>query len=204
MLKIVLTILMVSIALAGVKPSKEIVRQINSYKITYKEVRRVANNLEYLDSDQITILRKVYQKCKPYGLSNTCMAISYKESRLGVFLINEDSGDYGIMGINLNTFIRAKNLKVGYWGKKRWVSKLTVNNDINIKAAVDNLLYWKKIYHNNWRLIWGSYNGGWRPNVKYSKDILLIIKGMKLYFRKHRDIERYIKDIHPVKIEDVL
>lgn len=190
---LIFMLMLTTIASAKLPVSKKHYDRIISITVKQKDINKIVKDLESIDSHKLKIMRRVYQLSEPHNLANSCLAILYKESHIGDYLINSISGDYGIMGINIKTYMNTYKLNGGYWYKAKLISKLTIDNDLNIAVAIHNLKYWKKYYGDNWRIIWGSYNGGWKPNYNYAKSILTIIKAYKIFFKKHPDVETYIK-----------
>jgi len=181
-------------AQSGELPYNEVAyKKTLSVKADPSLVIKITKDLDKLSYEQLKVLATIHDACKPYDMEDICMAISYKESKLGKYLFNTITGDFGNMGINLKTFINKKKLKLNYWGKKELASKLITNDDLNIAVAIDNLKYWRKITNDNWKIVIGSYNGGWTPNSGYVVSILSIKKALKLYFRKHKDIREALK-----------
>ena len=195
MLKIFSLLTICSLLFSGDLPyNKKAFDRTCSVKFNEKEVTTIVRDLEYLTIGQLDVLSFVFKACKPYGMENTCMAISYKESKLGKYLFNTVTGDYGIMAVNLKTFARVKKMDMNYWKKKEFASKLIVDNSLNISVAINNLMYWRKITNDNWKVVWGSYNGGFRPSAVYASHILNTIKALNIYFKKHEDIEAMVKE----------
>jgi hypothetical protein len=189
-----LVVLIVVSSFGGSLPySKKHVEKIKHVKPNDKKVFSIVKELENLSYRQLNVLGTVYEACEPYYLANTCMAISYQESKLGKYLFNNESGDYGILGINLYTYMNLTKSKLDYWGKKEVASRLIVDNGFNLAVAINNLMYWKKITNSNWKLIWGSYNAGWKPSSKYASDILNTVRALNIFFSKHKDIEAIVK-----------
>lgn len=186
-------LVIISVTISANMISIEKINRINNIQPSAKIIKHTLKELLYLEPSQIKLMRTVYQECKPYGLSNTCLAIAYKESKLGKYLFNNLTGDYGVMGINLKELVRTNNLKLNYWGKKELASKMIADTKMNIAAAITNLQGWQKQYKHNWRMIWGSYNGGYNPNVQYSLHILSYIKAFKIFLIRHKDIRNYIE-----------
>jgi len=194
MFKVFLLVVLVVNSFGGELPySQKALHNVRMIVADNDRITEIVKDLDNLNYKQLSTLGDVFQTCKRYDLEYTCIAISYKESKLGKYLFNTLTGDYGIMGINLKTFVIGNKIKMNYWGKREMASKLIVNNDLNIALAVENLLYWKKVTNKDWLVIWGSYNGGWKPNVRYASEILNTIKAFKIYFKKHKDVYKLIE-----------
>ena len=168
-------------------------KEVMHIKPNYKSIRYIVNNLDAIGNNKKNIMRLVYRVGKKYDLQNTLLAIVYKESHLGDYMFNVTSGDFGLAGINLRTFKRLHHITLGYWGNKKLASMLICENRMNLAAAINNLLGWRKIYKNNYNAIWGSYNGGFKPSAKYAESILNIDIAFRRYFRSHPTIDIYVK-----------
>jgi hypothetical protein len=140
----------------------------NAYKLTKQEVR---------------MLKTIKQQGKKHGVSYSLMAIAIKESSIGKYPINVDSKDYGLYQANIKTVISREKLKNTAWNRNKVASKLITDFQYATKNAIAELVYWKKVHNNDWRKVWGSYNGGWRYDSKrarkYSKEIASIIRKLK-------------------------
>lgn len=168
-------------------------RRIMHLKPNYPVINRIVKNLDQIGNSKKNIMRLVYSVGKLYNLQNTLLAIVYKESHLGDYMFNTLTGDYGLAGINLRTFKRLHHIKLDYWGDKKLASMLICSNRMNLAAAVNNLLGWRKIYKYNYNAIWGSYNGGFKPSFKYAESILNINIAFRLYFKSHPTMAIYVK-----------
>ena len=158
-----------------------------------KAIKHILIDLERIGYDKKDIMEEAYSAGKSCDLSNTLLAIVYKESHLGDYMFNTVTGDYGLAGINLKTFKRLHKLNNTYWGDKKLASELIRDDSFNLAVAINNLKGWRLYYKNNYRAIWGSYNGGWRTNSKYTNSILNIIIAFKIYFKKHPEMGIYVK-----------
>lgn len=138
-----------------------------------------------IDRGKLDILKKLYNACLDIDMSYTCMAIAWQESWIGDVKINERSGDYGLTGINLKTYIKDNNLKLSYWGKERLKTKLVVDDDFAIGVMIDRLEYWYKIRKGNWYRIWESYNAGFGYNPIYPKAIYNKIIALKIWLKRN-------------------
>ncbi|MFA9372906.1 transglycosylase SLT domain-containing protein [Poseidonibacter sp.] len=136
-----------------------------------------------LSAKDISTLKEIKEYGKEHGLSYSLMAIAIKESSIGKFLVNVDSKDYGLYQANIKTVVSRHNVKNTPWNRNRYAMRLVTDFQFATKNAIAELTYWKKIHKNDWRKVWGSYNGGWKYNSKrarkYSQDIASIIKQLK-------------------------
>ena len=111
------------------------------------------------------------------------MAIAIKESRVGKYLVNVDTKDYGMYQANIKTVISRENAKDTSWNRNVLAMKLISDFQFATKNAIDELTYWQKVHNNDWTKVWSSYNAGWKYDSneakRYSKDIALIIRELK-------------------------
>jgi len=153
-----------------------------------KLIRKYTRIISKFDRSQWETATYLYNACAKYGLGYTCVAIGFVESRLGKYLINEKTHDYGITGINIYYYFKDHGLKWNYWKAQRLKTRLVVENDFAISETIEKLNAWRDRYDNTshmWLRIWGSYNGGNKPNYKYAKKIYNFIKAFRWYIRKH-------------------
>lgn len=124
-----------------------------------------------------------------YGLSNnlewTLAAIAWQESQGGKYKIGTLSNDYGLCQININTHLRDINKENTPRNISKYATKLIEDDKYNLKWATHTLLYWKNYHKNNWLKTWGSYNGGFKPNMKYANQIKLRIMALKKHFKPY-------------------
>lgn len=136
-----------------------------------------------LTKKDIAMLKKIKKQGQRYGLSYSLMAIAIKESNIGRYPINVDTKDYGMFQANIKTVLRRHKVKNTSWNRNRYASRLITDFRFATKNAIAELNYWKKVHKNDWRKVWGSYNGGWKYNSKrarkYSRDIATIIRKLK-------------------------
>ncbi|PIF03308.1 MAG: hypothetical protein CSA86_05890 [Arcobacter sp.] len=140
-------------------------------------------NVNKLTQKEIKILKEIKRTGQRYGLSYSLMAIAIKESKLGKYMINVDSDDYGIFQANLKTVLKRYHKKNTAWNRNKYAMKLISDRKFATKNAIAELTYWKKIHKNDWQKVWSSYNAGWKYNSKkarnYSRDIAKIISKLK-------------------------
>lgn len=134
-------------------------------------IRAYTRQLNQLTNYQKYWLSYVYKKCRHYDLQNTCTAIAWEESQFGIYKVITDTGDYGIMGINLKWFIIDNGYRNNRYSRARLATKLTCDNNYNIMYAVAKLEKLKAKYK-SWKAVWAHYNGGTYPNWRYANRIL--------------------------------
>ena len=132
---------------------------------------------------QLEMLREIKKMGKDSGLSYSLMAIAIKESKLGAYMINISSKDFGMYQANITTVLNRQNIRDTSWNRNVFASKLVFDFEFATQNAIEELTFWKKVHKNDWHKVWGSYNAGYRYNSKkartYSREIASIIRELK-------------------------
>jgi hypothetical protein len=127
--------------------------------------------------------KKVISKAYTYGLHHnmqwSLVAIAIKESQAGKYLLGD--GDYGVFQINLYYHLKEININSTYYTRSEYASKLISDFDYCAFYAIKKLQDSRKVYGNNWFMVWASYNGKGIKAREYAKDIVSIISQMKQY-----------------------
>jgi len=174
MKKIILTVMLLLSIVSG--------RSLWDSSLIHADIQWLNNNM---DIHKLNTLRELYNACLPYNMEYTCMAIAWQESFIGEVKINSKSGDYGLTGINLKTYINDNNLHLSYWGIQKLKTKLVVNDDFAIGVMIKLLRYWYKVRHGDWYKIWESYNAGFGYNPSYPKAIYNKIIALKIWLKRN-------------------
>lgn len=142
-----------------------------------------ALDLKNLTPQQLEMLREIKKMGKASGLSYSLMAIAIKESKLGAYMINISSKDFGMYQANITTVLNRQNIRDTSWNRNVFASKLVFDFEFATQNAIEELTFWKKVHKNDWHKVWGSYNAGYRYNSKkartYSREIASIIRELK-------------------------
>ena len=140
-------------------------------------------DIKNLTPQELNTLKEIKEHGKKNGLSYSLMAIAIKESRVGKYLVNVDTKDYGMYQANIKTVISRENAKDTSWNRNVLAMKLITDFQFATKNAIDELTFWQKVHNNDWTKVWSSYNAGWKYDSneakRYSKDIALIIRELK-------------------------
>ena len=140
-------------------------------------------NVKNLSVEQIEMLKEIKRQGQDLGFGYTLMAIAIKESRLGEYMVNLDTKDFGLYQANIKTVLSRQNIKDTVWNRNVFASRLVSDFEFATQNAIEELTFWQKIHKNDWRKIWGSYNAGYNYNSKkaqeYSRQIALIIRELK-------------------------
>ena len=141
-------------------------------------------DIKDLTPQDIQILKEIKEHGKDQGLSYSLMAIAIKESRVGKYLVNVDTKDYGMYQANIKTVISRENAKDTSWNRNVLAMKLISDFQFATKNAIDELTYWQKVHNNDWTKVWSSYNAGWQYNSKEAKEYSIEIASIIRELRK--------------------
>ena len=115
-----------------------------------------------------------------YDLGYSLAAIAWKESQAGKYLINISDPSFGVHHILITSAMKRSGMKDTSFNRNRMASKLLEHN-VSAKFAIQELIFWKNKYGEDWIKVWSSYNAGynWKNGLQYSHDILLKIKSIR-------------------------
>lgn len=157
---------------------------ISMVKHDAKLVKKYVNELEHYDADQLDTLKFVYQASKPDGLAYTMAAVCMEESAAGKYIFNL-TGDYGIVGINIKSYMINNHMPHNLYARVAFATKLERNDAYALHIGLTLMKYWLKRHKKKYIKAWGSYNGGNKPNYYYANRIFNRIKAIKIYDREH-------------------
>lgn len=148
-----------------------------------------ANTLEWedLEDTQKALLKKLWAVGKPFDFHYALIAISYAESRLGLYPLNLQTYDCGVLHINIKSYLRFNKIKDSPLNRNIYCGNLIINEDLSINAALDTLQYfynyWSKRKKNPLEYAIKSYNAGFKVNSrsaqKYYNKIYKNIKAVQ-------------------------
>ncbi|UTJ06400.1 transglycosylase SLT domain-containing protein [Arcobacter roscoffensis] len=140
-----------------------------------------------LNKKDLVILKKIKSLSDDEMLSYSLMAIAIKESKLGKYVVNHKTKDYGLFQANIKTVISRQKVKDTKENREFFANKLINDVSFSTANAIIELEYWRKVHKDNWAKTWASYNTGWRydgkTGFKYANSIFEIIKKLKLEYR---------------------
>lgn len=131
-----------------------------------------ANTLEWedLEDTQKALLKKLWAVGKPFDFHYALIAISYAESRLGLYPLNLQTYDCGVLHINIKSYLRFNKIKDSPLNRNIYCGNLIINEDLSINAALDTLQYfynyWSKRKKNPLEYAIKSYNAGFKVNSR--------------------------------------
>ena len=156
--------------------------------IDHNLVKTYLKELNNLTEQQKYWMSYIYKKCSRFNLGKTCVAIAWEESQFGVFKVVPWSHDYGIMGINLYWYMKDNGYNYrNRYTRSKIATKLVCDNEYTIVYAIAKL---EKIRskRRQWKKVWAYYNGGTRPNWRYSKRILNRIIAFRIFMRNNPNL----------------
>lgn len=150
---------------------------------TISQAQSLRYEFNHLSKSQITILK---QACTAGISDNLCLTLSsiaWQESDLGLYQINLQDPSAGIYHIKISTAMSYLNPKIRNtpFNRNRVAMWLINYPKWAAKLAIAQLKFWLKYWRGNWFEAVGSYNGGYRSNKEYARDIVKRVR----FLRKH-------------------
>jgi hypothetical protein len=157
---------------------------------------RYMTELENLNSEQRSVLYKAYTAGIDADLQYTLTAIAWKESDFGVYFSDLGDGSKGSFGpfhALLDT-VAARYHATNTWQTSRLAERLIKDFDFSASVSIGELQCWKQHWRHKGslqnRYMIASYNAGYRSydsndGRKYALDILLRMRVLQEYFKKH-------------------
>lgn len=126
---------------------------------------------------QWSVLSLAYQIGLSSNLGYTLTAIAWEESKGGLYTVNNDLSDFGVMQVNI------KNIKA-YAPKQptgRLVQRHITDASYNIETALKILVYFEDYWEGDWQLAVRSYNAGFKHTdaVKYQLRIAAYVRAFR-------------------------
>ncbi len=151
--------------------------------------------LNNLSSKQIEVLKDAYNCGLNDDLSLTLIAIAWKESYLGLAVINPRDGKFGSFGayhLLLQNVLLREGLRATYSNIYKTRNKILDDSEFSCKYALVELNFWHKKYKGNkgwYRKMIASYNAGHRGirskrGRRYADDIIKRVQTLKIYINK--------------------
>ena len=142
---------------------------------------------EELEEPQKTLLKKLWAVGEPFDFQYALIAISYVESKLGLYPLNLQTYDCGVLHINIKSYLKFNNIKDSPINRNIHWGNLITDEDLSINAALNTLQYfynyWSKRRKNPMEYAIKSYNAGFRAHSrtaqKYYNKVYKNIKAVK-------------------------
>lgn len=174
--------------------------------------------LRQLSPLQWSTLYQAYDTGAPEDLGYTMMAMAFKESTAGEYVVNLKSHDFGVMQISLKTAAKRRNATT-YWQKMKLVEELITDPQTSMDLALEELLFWRDKAKLSWRNMVSAYNNGYAYGagtehrdeiIKYTRMFMnceeeeLIEPKMFKSDKNHRvitaeDVGNYVQTLHEVE-----
>lgn len=140
----------------------------------------VCNFLKELTPYQQDIAYQSYRAGEPYDLGLTAIAVAWKESKLGKYKVRFNSSNIKDVSVGvMHTVAYWKTKGMSSFESGQWVQDMLEVDQKSIAIGVQDLLYWQSRAKGNWLKGVSMYNGGYKPNYTYGKDIVNIVKQLK-------------------------
>ncbi len=162
---------------------------VNIYATTLKY------ELNHLSIEQYKIIVKIYTKKKDSIHLYSLLAIAWKESDLGRYLVNLDDPSAGCFHNLLSSVIAREKRNNNSWVQSRVLEKLVTDFDYGLYHATAELNFWDKLYTEkpikglpNWRAVISSYNAGhtYKNGKAYMLDIVERVKVLKVFIANNK------------------
>lgn len=127
-------------------------------------------NLFALDASQLALAKRIYSKAKQFNLGYTMAAIAWQESQLGKYNLNLADPSCGVF------HVMPRYMAKGKWKQSRVCERLIEDFDFSFSVALERFKYFENYWKSRgvsrvWSHAVGSYNGGFKPNYKYTEEI---------------------------------
>ena len=135
-----------------------------------------------LSQRQLAILRIAYMQGQPYDLGYTLAAICWQESDCGKYNVNLGDPSAGWYHIRIPVAMQYLHIRNTEYNRNRVAQWLIDDPQLAGDIAVWQLRWWLKYHKGNWRKAVSSYNGGFKGNEKYVKEIVRKVRILKRNF----------------------
>ena len=179
---------------------------LNAYQVNYSDKKqfelkaRYTKELNNFSYEQYKILLKTYAKAQPFDLSLTMIAIAWEESQFGKNMVNYADPSFGVFHNLLGSVMRRHDYKNTNWKKSRVIEALLFDYDFSFSESLNELEMWKSYWkrknvEDQWVHMVRSYNTGvkWTDEEHYVDKIILKVRILKLYIKKHKKLFDAIK-----------
>jgi len=151
--------------------------------------------------EQKELMLRIYMQTHTTGKAYTLIAIAWKESTMGKYVVNlydganyKHKGSFGCFHTLLNTVMKREGHD-GVWTGSRTAERLIADYSYALDNAIIELNYWdmywsKKGVPKKYSHMVASYNAGFKSlgnknGAAYAKDILLRVHILQDYFKQY-------------------
>lgn len=145
-----------------------------------------------LTPKQLERAKDIYIRAKPYGLdfAATALSIAWQESNLGEYPLNIQDPSCSMWHIQINYYLKRKNIKNTAFNKNKHCSILIADNDLAFEAFLEVYRLWEEVHKKKkmkTEFIIRSYNVGYNvysnAAIRYSNAINARKKVINKYFK---------------------
>lgn len=164
-------------------------------------LEKLEKQFRTLTLEQQEVARTAYKLGKNFNYGYTLVAIAWKESQFGIYMINLQDPSAGVFHNNINTVMkRHKEDYLDTSFQRNLIAQMLIDNIFFAAAeALSELEYWEELHKDMLNIetraylkIWASYNGGYsynndRPKAyaqSIRKRIIIIKKVWEEYGKK--------------------
>lgn len=125
--------------------------------------KQYQRDFDKLNSDQLKVLREIYQRTKPYDLVYTALAIAWQESNFGKWKVNLQDPSCGIFQQSVYQYARRYKINPTNFNVNRICSSLLNDIDLTVATFIAEIETWKELHAkrwNKWNYVYRSYNAG--------------------------------------------
>jgi hypothetical protein len=138
---------------------------------------------------QKALLKQAFLIGREMGLAYSLPAIAWQESSAGLYQINLKNPDNPAAGPYQNlvkNVLKREQMRDTKANRHKVITRLISDFQFATKHAIVELRYWIKVHNGDWKKVWGSYFGGYKPDYRYAKKIgekaYLISKCNRIWF----------------------
>jgi hypothetical protein len=146
--------------------------------------------LNQLDNNQKSVAKLVYKKGLKYDLGKTAIAIAWKESKLGRYLIrygrDEYDRSYGIGHTvaywRFKADEREERLMVSSFDRGMWIQKMVTNIDFSSNVMLEDIMHWQSLSEGSWFNGVAMYNSGsfvTESGKSYAEDVAMVVAELR-------------------------
>ena len=164
-------------------------------------LEKLEKQFRTLTLEQQEVARTAYKLGESFNYGYTLVAIAWKESQFGIYMINLQDPSAGVFHNNINTVMkRHKEDYLDTSFQRNLIAQMLIDNIFFAAAeALSELEYWEELHKDMLNIetraylkIWASYNGGYsynndRPKAyaqSIRKRIIIIKKVWEEYGKK--------------------
>lgn len=151
------------------------------YANDYKKIEKEYLNLKPYQKE---MAKFIYKHAERDNLSWSATAIAWQESQFGRWQINvnsKNSWDCGVFQNNTKSVANHNDINYNSYNKKEICTDLITSFSYSYLNFAKEISYWEHVHKGNWKKVWSSYNGGWKGNKQYAKNIATRIQVLKKY-----------------------